>query len=102
MSDIIWPAGYVPGFTDNFSSNEVIVAGLTATQVWPFLNEPERWPSYYDNASDVRIHDDEGPELEQGLRFFFKTCRMSGCGACSPGGGPASPRCVAWLVGRRE
>lgn len=73
MSDIIWPAGYVPGFTDNFSSNEVIVAGLSTAEIWPFLNEPERWPSYYDNASDVRIHDDKGPKLEQGLRFFFKT-----------------------------
>ena len=25
MSDIIWPEGYVPGFTDNYCSNEVIV-----------------------------------------------------------------------------
>ena len=30
MSDVQWPAGYVPGFTDNFVSNEVIVRGLCA------------------------------------------------------------------------
>ncbi len=29
MSDIIWPEGFVPGFTDNFCSNEVIVADLS-------------------------------------------------------------------------
>ena len=73
MSDILWPAGYVPGFTDNFCSNEVIVAGLTAADVWPFLNEPERWPTYYTNSADVRFHEGKGPALEPGLRFFFST-----------------------------
>lgn len=73
MNEIIWPAGYVPGFTDNFCSNEVIVAGLTAAEVWPFLNEPERWPTYYSNAADIRFHDGKGPALEPGRRFFFST-----------------------------
>lgn len=73
MSDILWPAGYVPGFTDNFCSNEVIVAGLATADVWPLLNEPERWPGYYRNSADVRFHGGRGPELEHGLRFFFST-----------------------------
>jgi len=73
MSDIIWPAGYVPGFTDNFCSNEIIVAGLTTTDIWPLLNEPERWPTYYKNSADVRIDGGNGPQLEPGLRFFFST-----------------------------
>lgn len=73
MSDIVWPAGYVPGFTDNFCSNEVIVTGLTTAALWPFLNEPERWPTYYRNSADVRFHDGKGPMLEQGVRFFFST-----------------------------
>jgi hypothetical protein len=30
MNAIFWPEGYVPGFTDNFASNEIIVAGLRA------------------------------------------------------------------------
>lgn len=30
MNEIIWPEGYLPGFTENFVSNEVIVVGLTA------------------------------------------------------------------------
>ena len=28
MNEIFWPEDYIPGFTDNFVSNEVIVAGL--------------------------------------------------------------------------
>ncbi len=73
MSDIIWPAGYVPGFTDNYVSNEVIVAGLTAADIWPFLAIPSRWPDYYANAADVEIHDGKGPELGLGDSFFFRT-----------------------------
>jgi len=73
MSDIIWPAGYVPGFTDNFCSNEVIVAGLTSADVWPLLNEPGHWPTYYKNSADIRFYDGKGPQLEAGVRFFFST-----------------------------
>lgn len=73
MSDIIWPAGYVPGFTDNYCSNEVITTGLTAEDVWPFLTIPSRWPSYYKNCGDIRFYDSKGPELENGIRFFFST-----------------------------
>lgn len=73
MSDIIWPAGFVPGLTDNFCSNEVIAAGLSAAEIWPFLNEPERWPTYYRNCADIRFHDGAGPELAADVRFFFST-----------------------------
>ncbi|BEV11867.1 SRPBCC domain-containing protein [Asticcacaulis sp. DW145] len=73
MSDILWPAGFVPGFTDNYVSNEVIVPGLTSGDVWPFLVQPSLWPSYYDNASDVEIHGGNGPELALGDTFFFRT-----------------------------
>lgn len=73
MSEIIWPAGYVPGFTDNYCSNEVIVTGVTTDDIWPFLNIPSRWPTYYKNCADVRFHDGKGPALENGARFFFST-----------------------------
>lgn len=73
MSDILWPAGYVPGFTDNFCSNELIVTGLSLADVWPWLNIPSRWPSYYANSADIRFHDGQGPELAHGLRFDFST-----------------------------
>jgi hypothetical protein len=73
MSEIIWPAGYVPGYTENFVSNEMIVTDLTVADVWPFLSIPSRWPTYYANSADVRFYDGKGPELAQGLRFFFST-----------------------------
>lgn len=73
MSEILWPAGFVPGFTDNYVSNEVIVAGLSAAEIWPWLATPARWPEYYHNASDVQIHDGKGPELALGDSFFFRT-----------------------------
>lgn len=73
MHDIVWPDGYVPGFSDNFASNEVIVAGLSVADVWPQLDETTAWPHYYSNASDIRFHDSEGPRLSQGARFRFTT-----------------------------
>ena len=73
MNEIVWPQPYLPGTTDNFCSNEVIVAGLRTTDVWPLLNDATAWPTYYGNASDIRFHDSKGPELSAGARFSFKT-----------------------------
>ncbi|MBC2666924.1 SRPBCC domain-containing protein [Novosphingobium flavum] len=73
MHAIVWPEGYVPGFSDNFASNEVIVAGLAAARVWPLLARPEAWPTYYENCSDIAFHGAAGPELAAGTRFFFRT-----------------------------
>jgi hypothetical protein len=73
MNEIIWPEGYLPGTTENFASNEVIVAGLSAVEVWPFLSNAPLWPTYYANSADVRFYDNKGPELEHGVRFYFST-----------------------------
>lgn len=35
MNEIFWPEDNLPGTTDNFCSNEVIVAGLSTSDVWP-------------------------------------------------------------------
>ena len=73
MSAIEWPEDYIPGFTDNFCSNEVIVAGLTAATIWPLLSVATAWPTYYSNSSNVRFYDEMGPQLETGRRFYFET-----------------------------
>lgn len=73
MHAILWPEGYLPGFTDNFVSNEVIVAGLTAQQIWPLLSQAHRWPRYYGNSANVRFYDHTGPDLQAGTRFYFET-----------------------------
>lgn len=73
MNEIIWPEGYLPGFTENFVSNEVIVAGLTAAQVWPLLSQAHRWPTYYANSANVQFHNHDGADLKDGVRFYFET-----------------------------
>ncbi len=73
MNAIVWPEQYAPGTTDNYVSNEIIVARLSAIDVWPFLNNTSAWPTYYSNASDIRFHDGTGPELSKGARFRFTT-----------------------------
>lgn len=73
MNAIIWPEQYTPGTTDNFVSNETIVAGLTAAEVWPLLSNSSAWPTYYSNASDIRFYNVSGPELSKGARFRFTT-----------------------------
>lgn len=70
---IIWPIGYLPGTTDNYVSNEVIIPGLSAAQVWSLLDDTNVWPSYYSNASEIRFHDGSGPRLSAGARFRFTT-----------------------------
>lgn len=70
---ILWPEGYTPGFTENFASNEIIAAGLSAADVWPLLVTPSLWPSYYANSANVRFHGGKGPVLADGDRFYFET-----------------------------
>lgn len=69
---INWPAKYLPGTTDNFVSNELIVTGLTAEEVWPHLVDPTQWETYYDNASQV-TPPSPGPQLKKGDTFSFST-----------------------------
>ena len=70
---ISWPAEYMPGTTDNFSSNEVIVEGLTVNDVWPYLINTSEWPKYYKNASDIHFYKETGPRLSAHSRFRFTT-----------------------------
>lgn len=73
MSEIIWPAGYLPGTTDNAVSNEITVADLSVEAVWALLIDTRAWPTYYSNASDIRFYDRSGPLLNAGARFRFTT-----------------------------
>ncbi|MGL4315762.1 MAG: SRPBCC domain-containing protein [Pseudomonas sp.] len=73
MHAINWPEGYLPGTTENFASNEVIVAGLSAADIWPLLSLAPQWPSYYANSANVRFQHGAGPQLAEGARFYFET-----------------------------
>lgn len=98
MNQILWPEGYLPGFTDNFVSNETIVAGLSAADIWPLLSRPEQWPTYYANSANVRFHDGQGPDLAAGMRFYFETFSFpveAQCNEFIPPT-PGEPGRIAW------
>ncbi|WP_427919139.1 SRPBCC domain-containing protein [Streptomyces sp. cg40] len=70
---INWPEKYLPGTGDNFVSNEVIVKGITAAQVWRPLTDTSEWEGYYDNVADISFPHGGGPDLKDGLDFSFGT-----------------------------
>lgn len=70
---INWPERYLPGTTDNFVSNEVIVQGVSADRIWHYLTDTSAWESYYDNVADISFPDGDGPALTDGLDFSFGT-----------------------------
>ncbi|MFD7501283.1 SRPBCC family protein [Streptomyces sp. NPDC059850] len=70
---INWPEKYLPGTGDNFVSNEVIVQGVTAAQVWPYLTDTATWESYYDNVADISFPHGGGPVLAGDADFSFGT-----------------------------
>lgn len=42
-SAITWPDRYVPGTTDNFVSNEVVVKGVDVQRIWELLVDINGW-----------------------------------------------------------
>ncbi|BBO29620.1 polyketide cyclase [Alteromonas sp. I4] len=73
MTSIQWPNGFVPGFTDNFCSNEVIATNINIETVWELLITPSTWPTYYENAANPAIYDNKGTYLSLNKRFYFET-----------------------------
>ncbi|RYD84339.1 MAG: SRPBCC domain-containing protein [Verrucomicrobiaceae bacterium] len=98
MNEIIWPEGYLPGFTENFVSNEVIVAGLTAAEIWPLLSQAATWPTYYSNSANVFFHNHAELDLKDGVRFYFETFGFPVEAQCNEYVPPSSsePGRIAW------
>jgi len=69
---IIWPRKFLPGFTDNFVTNEVIAKGLSAAQIWNLLADISKWESYYNNVSQI-TPPSGGTVLKKGDTFKFST-----------------------------
>lgn len=72
QSAIIWPEKYLPGTTDNFATNEVIVKDITAAQIWEQLDDISKWESYYKNCEQI-TPPESGPRLQKGDVFKFST-----------------------------
>lgn len=73
LNEIYWPEEYLPGTTDNFVSNEVIVKDLKVEDVWLYLTHATVWEKYYSNSSDARYKEEGKTELYPNAPFFFKT-----------------------------
>lgn len=76
LNEIFWPYDYLPGTTDNFSSNEIIVKGITAGDVFENLVDTSKWSTFYEGAPDVVFHNGGGPVLFLGARFSYKTLEL--------------------------
>lgn len=63
----------MPGMTDNFVSNEVIVKDLTVFDIWKYLIDTSKWEQYYDNAANIELTNGENTLLHYGERFHFDT-----------------------------
>lgn len=72
QSAIIWPEKFLPGTTNNYVSNEVIVANLTAAQIWPLLADLSKWETYYKNCEKVSPPS-TGSTVKKGDHFSFCT-----------------------------
>ena len=73
MNSIVWPEGFIPGTTDNFVSNEIILANSGAADVWPYLKDTSAWATYYSNVSDILLYEGSGSTLGANTRFRFTT-----------------------------
>ncbi|KRO29580.1 polyketide cyclase [Lactiplantibacillus fabifermentans] len=73
LNNINWPSRYLPGTTDNFVSNEVIVKDLTVAEVWAYLVDTSKWEGYYENAANIVLTDQSTTHLQQGENFHFDT-----------------------------
>ncbi|KAI8882828.1 hypothetical protein K501DRAFT_295012 [Backusella circina FSU 941] len=73
QSAIHWPDHYLPGTTDNFVSNEIIVKNLSAKDVWTYLSDTSVWSEYYSNVSDISFPHGGGPKLVANQKFKFGT-----------------------------
>ena len=73
LNEVNWPQDYLPSTTDNFASNEIIVKGITAQDVFENLIDTSVWQSYYNNVADIYFYDGDAPKLKANTRFKFST-----------------------------
>lgn len=73
LNEINWSHDYLPGTTDNFASNEIIVKGLNAREVFDNLIDTSIWETYYNNVGDIYFYQQDGSKLKANTRFRFST-----------------------------
>ena len=71
MKAINWPKEFLPGTTDNFTSNEVIIKDLSTKDIWIFLEDASLWSSYYKNIVDVKMKNQKSFRLNGLTKFNY-------------------------------
>ena len=71
MNAINWPKEFLPGTTDNFTSNEVIIKDLSTKDIWIFLEDASLWSSYYKNIVDVKMKNQKSFHLNGLSKFKY-------------------------------
>ena len=70
---IRWPQEYLPGTSDNFTSNETVVKDISASQIWSKLADCTQWETYYGHNVEQATPPPSGNFLKQGDTFRFST-----------------------------
>ncbi|RMY65513.1 hypothetical protein D0864_12072 [Hortaea werneckii] len=70
---IRWPQEYLPGTSDNFTSNETVVKDISASQIWSKLADCTQWETYYGHNVEQVTPPPSGNFLKQGDTFRFST-----------------------------
>ncbi|RMY02164.1 hypothetical protein D0868_08108 [Hortaea werneckii] len=70
---IRWPEEYLPGTSDNFTSNEMIIKDLSVSQIWAKLADCTQWETYYGHNVEQVTPPPSGNFLTQGDTFRFST-----------------------------
>lgn len=73
MESIKWPHEWLPGLTDNFVSNEVIVKDLSFEIVLSNLLDCKKWDKYYKNSQDIEAYNQKSGILHLDSEFKFTT-----------------------------
>ncbi len=75
-ASITWPARFDPARAPVHVRNELSISGLPEA-VWACLIRAADWPSWYPNASRVRIGDGTAQDLSADARFTWRTFGVS-------------------------
>jgi uncharacterized protein YndB with AHSA1/START domain len=68
---IHWPESIVPEEADLFAHNDIVIAA-PMEMIWSHLLHPTSWPSWYSNASDLKVGAPSGL-LDAGVTFDWIT-----------------------------
>ncbi len=67
-----WPFGTEPEHSIVHARNEIVIPAAPE-RIWRWLCRAERWPEWYSNCRWIRFPEFDGPDLDPGTEFVWKT-----------------------------